>query len=259
MKLIDSHCHLHDTEFFSEGREEVYARAIEAGVAMFCVGTDERSSREAVDFAESHDDTWAIVGVHPHEAKGGWADIERLLRENCGARVARGGASIIGIGEIGLDYFYTHSSRERQIRALEAQLQLATDYGLPVSFHVREAFDDFWPVFENFHGVRGVLHSFTDTQTNLDRGFSRGLYVGVNGISTFTRDAAQRNLYATIPLERMLVETDAPYLTPVPLRGKMNEPGYVRLVVDFWAQKRGISFDELAHATTQNARRLFGV
>ena len=129
----------------------------------------------------------------------------------------------------------------------------------PVSFHVREAFDDFWPVFENFHGVRGVLHSFTDTQTNLDRGFSRGLYVGVNGISTFTRDTAQRNLYATIPLERMLVETDAPYLTPVPLRGKMNEPGYVRLVVEFWAQKRGISFDELAHATTQNARRLFGV
>ena len=259
MKLIDSHCHLHDTEFFSEGREEVYTRAIEAGVAMFCVGTDERSSREAVEFAESHDDTWAIVGVHPHEAKGGWADIERVLRENCGSRVARGEASIIGIGEIGLDYFYTHSSREQQIHALEAQLQLATDYDLPVSFHVREAFDDFWPVFENFHGVRGVLHSFTDTQANLDRGFSRGLYVGVNGISTFTRDTAQRNLYATIPLERMLVETDAPYLTPVPLRGKMNEPGYVRLVVDFWAQKRGISFDELARATTQNARRLFGV
>ncbi len=259
MKLIDSHCHLHDTEFYPDGREEVYARAIEAGVAMFCVGTDERSSREAVEFAESHDDTWAIVGVHPHEAKGGWADIERLLRENCGARAVRGGASIIGIGEIGLDYFYTHSSREQQIHALEAQLQLATDYDLPVSFHVREAFDDFWPVFENFHGVRGVLHSFTDTQANLDRGFSRGLYVGVNGISTFTRDTAQRNLYATIPLERMLVETDAPYLTPVPLRGKMNEPGYVRLVVEFWAQKRGISFDELAHATTQNAHRLFGV
>jgi TatD DNase family protein len=237
----------------------VYTRAIEAGVAMFCVGTDERSSREAVEFAESHDDTWAIVGVHPHEAKGGWADIERVLRENCGSRVARGEASIIGIGEIGLDYFYTHSSREQQIHALEAQLQLATDYDLPVSFHVREAFDDFWPVFENFHGVRGVLHSFTDTQANLDRGFSRGLYVGVNGISTFTRDTAQRNLYATIPLERMLVETDAPYLTPVPLRGKMNEPGYVRLVVEFWAQKRGISFDELAHATTQNAHRLFGV
>ena len=255
MKLIDSHCHLHDTEFYPDGREEVYTRAIEAGVAMFCVGTDERSSREAVEFAASHDDTWAIVGVHPHETKGGWADIEQVLRE-----VGTSEASpVIGIGEIGLDYFYTHSSREQQIRALEAQLQLATDYDLPVSFHVREAFDDFWPVFENFHGVRGVLHSFTDTQTNLDRGFSHGLYVGVNGISTFTRDAAQRNLYATIPLERMLVETDAPYLTPVPLRGKMNEPGYVRLVVDFWAQKRGISFDELARATTQNARRLFGV
>ena len=208
-----------------------------------------------MEFAASHDDTWAIVGVHPHETKGGWADIEQVLRE-----VGTSEASpVIGIGEIGLDYFYTHSSREQQIRALEAQLQLATDYDLPVSFHVREAFDDFWPVFENFHGVRGVLHSFTDTQTNLDRGFSYGLYVGVNGISTFTRDAAQRNLYATIPLDRMLVETDAPYLTPVPLRGKMNEPGYVRLVVDFWAQKRGISFDELAHATTQNARRLFGV
>ena len=170
MKLIDSHCHLHDTEFFSEGREEVYTRAIEAGVAMFCVGTDERSSREAVEFAESHDDTWAIVGVHPHEAKGGWADIERVLRENCGSRVARGEASIIGIGEIGLDYFYTHSSREQQIHALEAQLQLATDYDLPVSFHVREAFDDFWPVFERETAkliivdlsCRGVFHLVAD-------------------------------------------------------------------------------------------------
>lgn len=251
MKLIDSHCHLHDSEFFPTQREDVYERAIAAGVGMICVGTDERSSRQAVEFAATHDETWALVGVHPHESRLGWADIEQLLAE--------ASPSIVGIGEIGLDYFYAHSSREEQIRALEAQLQLAVEHKLPVSFHVREAFDDFWPIFDNFHGVRGVLHSFTDSQENLERGFERGLYVGVNGISTFTRDGAQQKMYSALPFTKILLETDAPFLTPQPLRGTMNEPGYVKLVAEFWAGKRQVSFDEITRTTTQNTRNLFGV
>ena len=253
--LIDSHCHIHDTAFFPEDREGAYQRAADSDIGMICVGTDERSSRQAVEFASRHKNAWAVVGVHPHDTKSGWSDILQLLKE-----IGVGGQSpIVGIGEIGLDYFYGHSSREVQIRGLEAQLQLAVDYNLPVSFHVRNAFDDFWSVFENFRGVRGVLHSFTDTQANLERGFSHGLYVGLNGISTFTRDSMQRDMYQSVPLERMLVETDAPFLTPHPLRGRMNEPEYVRLVVEFWAQKRAISFDTLANMTTRNARTLFGM
>lgn len=252
-QLIDSHCHLHDTEFFPDGREDVYRRAIDADVTMVCVGTDVRSSREAVEFVASHDRVFAVVGIHPHEAEVcSTDDIKALLQENPPN-------TIYGIGEIGLDYFYEHSPKQTQITRLEEQLQLAVDYDLPVSFHVREAFEDFWAVFDNFHGVRGVLHSFTDTQVQLEQGFERGLYVGVNGISTFTKDAAQQHMYANIPLEKMLLETDAPYLTPAPLRGTMNEPSFVGRVAEHVATQRNVSFSDVAAATTANARRLLNI
>lgn len=251
LQLIDSHCHLHDSEFYPDGREEIYQRAIQQGIGMIVVGTDERSSAEAVAFAESHEQAWAAVGVHPHDAKGGWSQIEVLLRA--------GSQNIVAVGEIGLDYHYNNSPRHVQIQALEAQIQLALDYNLPVSFHVRDAFDDFWPVLDNFHGVRGVLHSFTDTQANLDKGFERGLYVGLNGISTFTRDPDQQILYRAVPLERLLLETDAPFLTPQPFRGKMNEPGYVRLVAEYWARERGVPLAQLCRQTLTTTRTLFGI
>ena len=260
LRLIDSHCHLHDTEFFTDNREELYQQSIAAGIGMICVGTDQRSSRQAVEFAASRDYTWAAVGVHPHDSKAGWSDIERLLKAKTED------SPIVAIGEIGLDYYYNHSPREVQIQALEAQLQLAVGYDLPVSFHIRDGaagqvsvWDDFWPIFDNFHGVRGVLHSFTDTRRNLDKGFARGLYVGLNGISTFTKDQTQRELFASIPLERLLLETDAPFLTPKPFRGKMNKPEYVELVAKYWAEQRNIDFDNLAKTTAHNTKKLFGI
>ena len=124
---------------------------------------------------------------------------------------------------------------------------------------MREAYDDFWPIFDNFSGIRGTLHSFTDSQANLDKGFERGLYVSVNGISTFTKDPMQQQLYAAIPLEKMLLETDAPFLTPVPYRGTINEPAFVSEVAKQHAALRGISLEEVAQATTANARSLFGL
>lgn len=253
MKLIDSHCHIHEAEFFPEPseREAAYQRAVDAGVGILCVATSEKASREALEFAARHDGTWAVLGVHPHEAKDGCAAVGELLAEKHD--------KVVGIGEIGLDYYYDNSPRDAQITILEQQLQWAMDYDLPVSFHVREAFADFWPVFDNFHGIRGVLHSFTDTQANLEQGFARGLYVGVNGISTFTKDVAQQQLYANIPLERMLLETDAPFLTPAPLRGKMNEPSYVGRVAEHAAALRQVSVGAVAQITTDNARRLFAI
>jgi len=142
---------------------------------------------------------------------------------------------------------------------LEEQLQLAIDYGLPVSFHVRSAFDDFWPIFSNFYGLRGVLHSFTDNQANLEKGLSEGLYIGVNGISTFTKDESQRRLFSTIPLEKMLLETDAPFLTPTPHRGKVNEPAFVRNVAEYHAAQRGVELEHLARVTSTNASQLFSI
>ena len=257
---IDTHCHLHDSEFYPVNREEIYAESRAAGVTMICVGTDVRSSRAAVQFARSHEGCYAVVGIHPHEAKfGGTPEIRALLEEDHPRSKIQDPRSIIGIGEIGLDYFYEHSSRDVQQQLLREQLQLAVDFGLPVSFHIRDAFDDFWPIFDEFPEVRGVMHSFTDTQANLEKGMKRGLYVGINGISTFTKDEAQQQIYTTVPLKKILLETDAPFLTPKPFRGKMNIPAYVELVATHQAALKGVAPEEVARQTTANAKELFGI
>lgn len=273
--LTDTHCHIHDREFFPDDREAVYQRAIDANVKMFCVGTSQADSRTAVEFAKEHDNTWAIVGVHPHEVKEGWGEIGAILADNFVRKVTArtsitvgtrrqpsfsGGQrspKIIAIGEIGLDYFYDNSPRQVQVQALEQQLQWARDYDLPVSFHVRDAYDDFWPIFDNFPGIRGVLHSFTDTIPTLETALAYGLFIGVNGISTFARD--KQAMFDTLPLEKMLLETDAPFLTPVPYRGKVNEPAFVRNVAEYHAQRREVALEHLARVTSANARALFAL
>lgn len=248
--LVDSHCHIHESEFYDEQeREAVYRRAIAEDVRMICVSTTENASREAIDFVNTHDQTWAVIGVHPHDSKAGFTEIETMLKENH--------KKVVGIGEIGLDYYYMNSPRELQIAALEQQLQWATDYNLPVSFHVRDAFDDFWPILGNFQAVRGVLHSFTDNLSNMERAASQGLYIGVNGISTFTKDVKQQEMYDAIPLELMLLETDAPFLTPTPHRGKVNEPAFVKFVAQYHAKRRGLEPEAVAKATSHNATQLF--
>lgn len=248
--FIDTHCHIHELDY--QGEEEALKRAFDAGMSdVICVGTSEESSIEAVRFAGNHDRVYASVGVHPHDSKDGWTKIGKLLESE--------DKKIVAVGEIGLDYFYNHSPREQQIKAFEEQLQLALDHKLPVIFHVREAFDDFWPIFDNFSGIKGELHSYTDSAGNLDRGLQRGLLIGVNGISTFTKDANQQEMFDQIPLSSMLLETDAPFLTPSPFRGKINEPAFVREIAQYHADRRGISIEELAAKTTANARKLFSI
>lgn len=246
--LIDTHCHIHDPNY-PLPVDEVLQRAREAGVEkMICVGTDVENSRQAVVFAAQYDYLYAAVGVHPHDAANGIEGISDLAA-----------GEVVAIGEIGLDYYYNNSPRQAQITALEAQLHIARNRNLPVIFHVRSAFDDFWPVFENFRGIRGVLHSFTDTADTLQRALRHDLYIGVNGISTFTKDVAQQKMFQSIPFERLMFETDAPFLTPAPFRGKMNEPSMVREVAMQYAAARQVSLDEVAHHTTYNAMQLFGI
>lgn len=257
---IDSHCHVHDSEFYPDNREEVYEQSRQAGVTMLCVGTDVRSSRQAVEFARSHEGCYAIVGIHPHEAKdNNTAEIRALLEEESLRTENSELRTIIGIGEIGLDYFYEHSPPASQQRMLREQLQLAEEFDLPVSFHIREAFDDFWRILDDFPGVRGVMHSFTDTAENLEKGFERGLYVGINGISTFTKDENQQKLYRDAPLEKILLETDAPFLTPKPFRGKMNVPAYVGRVAEHQAMLKEVSPEVVMRVTTENAEKVFGI
>ena len=247
--LVDTHCHIHDANYPLDAGD-VLARAHQAGVnQLLVVGTSEQSSHGAVAFAAKHEQVYAAVGVHPHDTKEGYGDIATLAADN----------QVVAVGEIGLDYFYTHSPRALQIAALEAQLQNAIDHGLPVIFHVREAFEDFWPIFDNFSGLRGVLHSFTDSQSNVEQALARGLFIGVNGISTFTKDAAQREMFACLPLENLLLETDAPFLTPVPYRGTVNEPAFVRQVAEFHAAIREIDLETIARITSSNANALFAL
>jgi TatD DNase family protein len=261
MTLIDTHCHIHDTEFYPENREEAYRLSREADVVMLCVGTDVRSSREAVEFCAGHDGTYPVVGIHPHDAKDNDPDEIRALLDAHRSQ-------IVGIGEIGLDYFYDHSPHEVQHHVLRAQLNLARKYNLPVSFHVRDTPDeadkgrvwrDFWAIIDEFPEVRGVLHSFTDTQENLDIALAHGFKIGINGISTFTKDDIQRQMYATLPLEHIVLETDAPFLTPKPFRGKMNIPAYVGRVAEHQAEVKATPLEVVCRQTTRNAHSIFGV
>ncbi|MDK2899221.1 MAG: TatD DNase family protein [Patescibacteria group bacterium] len=247
--LIDTHCHIHSADY-PLNINDVVKHASEQNVnKIICVGTNIEDSRRAIDFASKNDNTFASVGVHPHETKDGYMNIEELIDVN--------NSSLIAIGEIGLDYHYNYSPRDVQVKALESQIEMSLKYKLPIIFHVREAFDDFWPIFDNFHNIRGVLHSFTDAPINSYRGLDRGLYIGISGFSTFTKDEDQKAMFSSLPMDRILLETDAPYLTPMPLRGKVNEPAYISSIAEHQAAIRKISVEEIANNTTANACALF--
>jgi TatD DNase family protein len=249
MQLIDTHCHIHSTDYKID-REKAYQNAIDAGVLkIICVGTDIADSKLAIEFANNHEAAFASVGVHPHEAKHGIEGLKELVSQN----------KVVAIGEIGLDYFYNHTDSQTQKDIFEQQLAIASESNLPVIFHVREAFDDFWPIIDKFPNIKGVLHSFTDTQANVEKALERGFCIGVNGIATFTKDAAQQHMYANLPLDKIVLETDSPYLTPVPHRGKLNEPAFVSEVARYLSTARSTSVDELALLTTHNATNLFHI
>jgi TatD DNase family protein len=275
MELVDTHCHIQSVGLSGNGDEAtlrlwakageltpdaVVGAAREAGVTrLLCVGCDPADSRLAIDFAANRPDCWATTGIHPHEAKRYAGDASGLAA----FAALAGEDKVVAVGECGLDYFYEHSPRADQLAVLRFQFELALERNLPMIFHVREALDDFWPVFDEYNSpsrpVRGVLHSFTDSMINLDKALGRGLYIGVNGIATFAKDPAQLEVYRRVPLQRLLLETDAPFLTPVPYRGNINEPKYIREIADFIAQLRGDRPAQLASTTTTNACQLFGL
>ena len=282
MQLIDTHCHIHSVDY-STPVTEVDEHNAEAGVEyLICVGCDAADSERAVKFVQDRPNSFATVGQHPHEAQHGVGPLKRLRElvvqdrsdassspfsappktvgdEEGDERRQPGLRKIVGIGECGLDYFYGHSSKEDQEKTLRYQIELALEYDLPMVFHVREAFDDFWPIFDSYQGIRGELHSFTDDATNLSKALTRGLYIGVNGIMTFTKNDWQLEVTKAIPKDRLLLETDAPFLTPKPLRGNVNEPARVLLTARFLSDLRQEPLDELAQHTTTNARQLFSI
>jgi TatD DNase family protein len=270
VQLTDTHCHIHEAWRAVNGTDataklwdkagrpdpdDIIARATTDGVAkMICVGTTLPDSQLAVEFVQSRAMCRASIGLHPHEAKT-YAHDPGKLAEFAALATQPG---VVAVGECGLDYFYNHSPKDDQISVLRFQIELALKHNLPMIFHVREAFDDFWPIFDEYEGIRGVMHSFSAGIDDLQQILKRGLFVGLNGIMTFTKQANQLAAAKAVPQGSLMLETDAPFLTPQPFRGSICEPRHVRVTAEFLAQLRGESLEELAAATTQNAHRLFG-
>jgi TatD DNase family protein len=252
--MIDSHCHL-DDHYFANERTEVLARARAAGVTAFIsvgVGRGLAAPREAAALAAAVPDLYATVGVHPHDVaamtEADWSELASL------ARLPR----VVGIGETGLDYHYDHSPRDQQIAAYHRFAGLAREAGLPLVSHVRDAHADAAEVLRaSGVGTNGVIHCFTGGVPEARVYLDLGHHLSFSGILTFKNAGAIREAAAFAPLDRILVETDAPYLAPIPHRGKRNEPAYITETVAALAALRGITTAELDAASTANTIRLF--
>jgi TatD DNase family protein len=270
IELVDTHCHIQSAGALNNGErstlekwqkhpdrtiDAIVQSATEAGVKrMVLVGCDLKDSELAISQVQKRPECFASIGLHPHEAK---KSLENGHLDAFAALVTR--PKVMAVGECGLDYYYEHSPREAQIEVLKFQIELALKHDKPMIFHVRDAFEDFWPIFDSYKGIRGVLHSFTDSEENLVQAMERGLYIGVNGIATFAKEPAQLEMYKKIPLSRLLLETDAPFLTPSPYRGTICEPYHIKVIAEFLGGLRGEALSDLASATTENSARLFRI
>ena len=287
---FDSHCHLQDEYLQQPGTAadgtaadgtaadgaaapghpaalvQALERARSAGVGrLICVGTDAETSRQAMAVARSSGGparagtspaVWATVGLHPHEASAGTGEVERAVE----GAVAAGDPSLVAVGECGLDYHYEHSPRPAQREAFAAQISLARRHGLALVVHAREAWDDLFDVLDA-EGVpdRTVLHCFTGGPDEARRCLGAGMFVSFSGIVTFKNAADVREAAALCPLDRLLIETDSPFLAPVPHRGRPNEPAYVPLVGQAVAAVKGLTVEEVARSSAAAAAAAFGL
>ncbi|HTT33429.1 MAG TPA: TatD family hydrolase [Methylomirabilota bacterium] len=256
MELIDSHAHI-DFPQFAEDREAMLDRARAAGVTtLLAIGTGPGPEKldSAIPFVEQYDWIVATVGIHPHEAK----EVKPAHLEEL-SRLAKH-PKVIAWGEIGLDYFYDHSPREVQQKVFREQMALAEQAKLPIIIHCRDAWADCLDMLEQFWkptGLGGILHCFSSTLEDARRGIEMGFLISFAGNSTYPKAQNLRDVARALPLEKLLIETDSPYLAPQPFRGKRNEPAYVAEVARTLASVRNLSPDEVAAATADNFRRLF--
>jgi TatD DNase family protein len=258
MELIDSHAHI-DFPQFAEDRDAMLDRARAAGIStLLAIGTGPGPEKldAAIPYTEAHDWIYTTVGIHPHEAnevtQAHLNELERLARH----------PKVIAWGEIGLDYFYDHSPRDIQEKVFREQMALAQQAKLPIIIHCRDAWSDCLNLLDEVWrptGLGGILHCFTSTLEDAQRGIEMGFLVSFAGNSTYPKTQNLRDVAKALPLEKILIETDAPYLAPQPWRGKRNEPAYVVEVARTLASVRNCSPDEVAAATTENFRRFFGL
>jgi TatD DNase family protein len=257
--LIDTHAHLDDARYEAD-RDAMIARARQAGVeTMITIGCDLATSRAAVALADRYPFVYASIGVHPHEVKhieDDWYDAFRQLAHQ---------GNVIAYGEIGLDYHYNHSSPEEQRNRFREQIQLAREFKLPIIIHTREAQDDTVRILreERASEIGGVFHCFSGDAWLAKDALDLGFYLSFSGILTFQSATMLREIAKTVPVDRLLIETDCPYLTPIPHRGKRNEPAYVKYVAELLATINSndtvLTVEDMARITSENARRLFKI
>jgi TatD DNase family protein len=279
MDFVDTHCHLHFSDYSPDVEQVLKDARVHKVNKMICVGVSLEDSQKAVDFAASHDNVWATVGAHPHDGADflEHSNAVELLNELSKRE------KVVAIGEIGLDYFHEYTPRAKQIDVLSKQLEWGFKTGLPFVFHVRDAqpqkldasqsdsrllrsgfaggqaWEDFWKVVDKYPNIKGVVHCFSAYEQQLEEILSRGFYVGLNGITTFTKDEKQLEAAKKVPLNKLLLETDAPFLTPKPYRGKRCEPKHIILTAEFLANLRDEKLEDLVASTTTNALSLFGI
>ncbi len=254
MILADSHCHLDDSQFEAD-RQEVIARALAAGVTtMLAVGTGDGPPdlEAAVRLAETHECVWATAGVHPHDARkadaGTWRRLEELMAH----------PRVVALGEIGLDYYYDNSPRDQQRAAFVVQLGIASAARKPIVIHTRDAWEDTWQLLAEHwagRGLRGIMHCFSGGPEQARRALDMGFHLAFGGVVTYPKANNVREAAKITPLDRLLLETDAPYLAPVPKRGKRNEPAFIVETARRLAELRGEPPEVLAQATTGNFKR----
>ncbi len=250
--MIDSHCHI-DFKEFTGRTEKVVQDALDAGVhTLINIGADLQTSINSFELSQKYDCLYATVGIHPHDARTYNTDVENRLKELAGTD------KIVAIGEIGLDYYRNLSPREVQVKVFKRQLELAVETGLPIVIHSRESLKETISIVRDYSNSLsgGVFHCFPGTINDANTVIDMGFYVSFGGVITFP-GARMADVAAETPMERILLETDSPYLTPVPFRGKVNQPAYVKYVRDKLAELRGISIEEVEKITDRNCRKLF--
>ncbi len=251
--LADSHAHLGMPQFNGD-RDEVIQRAIDRGVELiFTVGTDVGDCRKAIEIARRSDRVFAIIGIHPHDARHfnetTYSDLKTLSAD----------AKVKAIGEIGLDFFRNLSPRETQVARFRQQIHLAKDLGVPIVVHARYAQKEVLAVLreEGVQEIGGILHCFSGDYDMAKSCMDLGLFISIPGTITYKNSSGLRKVVKEIPLDRILVETDCPFLAPMPYRGSRNEPAYVKITASKLAEVKGLSFDEVARITSKNAKTVF--
>ncbi|WP_348920778.1 TatD family hydrolase [Enterococcus rotai] len=251
--IFDSHTHL-NAEQFNEDIPETIQRAKELGVTeMAVVGFDTPTIEKSLELSQQYKEIQSIIGWHPTEAGSYTPDIEKRLQHLLTM------PKVVALGEIGLDYYWMEDPKEVQDRVFRRQIAIAKEMNLPISIHTRDAMEDTYKILkeEDIRDIGGIMHSFSGDPEWMEKFLDMGMHISLSGVVTFKKALEVQEVAKAVPLDRLLVETDAPYLAPVPYRGKRNEPGYTRYVVEKIAELREVPFEEIAKQTTINAHRLF--